>query len=80
MKRFLRTAALWALLTISAALPAGADAAEQPSLCLRQQLDCQADGTYTLTLQAWAAVRRYTGWTRPTADGDRSNWTCPACS
>lgn len=56
MKRFLRTAALWALLTISAALPAGADAAEEPSLCLRQQLDCQADGTYTLTLQAWAAA------------------------
>ena len=56
MKRFLRTAALWALLTISAALPVGADAAEQPSLCLRQQLDCQADGTYTLTLQVWAAA------------------------
>ena len=30
-------------------LTAGADAAEEPSLCLRQQLDCQADGTYTLT-------------------------------
>lgn len=60
MKRILCTAALCALLLLAGtALPAQAaeqtdPAGTEPELCLRQQLECQADGTYTLTLQAWA--------------------------
>ena len=58
MKRFLHTAALWVLLLLGAALPARAaeSAASQaePTLCLTQQITCGEDGTYTLTLQAWA--------------------------
>ena len=58
MKLFLQSAALCALLLMGAALPARAaeSAAPQPepALCLNQQITCQADGTYTLTLQAWA--------------------------
>lgn len=58
MKVFLYTAALCALLLMGAALPAQAagDAATQtePQLCLTQQITCEENGTYTLTLQAWA--------------------------
>ena len=66
MNRILRFAALCALLTLAGGLaparaadavpaasaaPAGETA---PKLCLDQQILCESDGTYTLTLQAWA--------------------------
>lgn len=60
MNRFLRFAALCALLIMTAGLfPAGAAdaaAAEEsaPRLRLDQQIFCESDGSYTLTLQAWA--------------------------
>lgn len=53
----LYTAALCALLLMGAALPARAaepTPAPEPTLCLNQQMTCEEDGTYTLTLQAWA--------------------------
>ena len=67
MNRFLRFAVLCALLTLAggcgAALAAEAAGttpapAEEPApkLCLDQQIYCESDGTYTLTLQAWAAT------------------------
>lgn len=58
MKRILHTAVLCVLLLAGTCLPVPAaetpDPAAEPELCLNQQLECQADGTYTLNLQAWA--------------------------
>lgn len=59
MKRILHTAVLCALLLAGMGLPARAaeeplPADTEPKLCLTQQMNCCSDGTYTLTLQAWA--------------------------
>lgn len=59
MKKILPAAALLALLLTGSTLPAQAAPSAvpedtEPSLCLDQQILCRSDGTYTLTLQAWA--------------------------
>lgn len=72
MNRLLRFAALCALLTLTAGIfPAGAAEAARaeepaPQLCLEQQIFCESDGTYSLTLQAWAE----TGSAAPGPEGE----------
>lgn len=76
MNRILRFAALCALLALAGSLvpvraadadgTGGASAETKPQLCLDQQIRCESDGTYTLTLQAWAE----TGSDAPGPEGE----------